>query len=92
MIAVKDERLQVRVEPKAKRRLEEAATAMHLSVSAFVLQAAELRAEEVLIERQVIHLSPEAAQAFSEALARPGEVNARLAQALQRHPKFAWID
>jgi uncharacterized protein (DUF1778 family) len=92
MIEGKDERLQVRVEPKTKRLLEEAASAVHLSVSAFVLQAAAVRAEEILAERQLIELAPDAAEAFSNALARPGTVNDRLAQTLRRAPKFAWID
>ncbi|HEY8692292.1 MAG TPA: DUF1778 domain-containing protein, partial [Chloroflexota bacterium] len=84
MIEVKDERLQVRVERKTKRVLEEAANAVHLSVSAFVLQAAAVRAEEILAERQLINLSPEAAEAFSGALARPATVNERLDQTLRR--------
>ena len=37
---MKDDRLQLRVDATSKRRLEEAAAEAHLSVSAFVLQAA----------------------------------------------------
>ena len=92
MIDVKDERLQVRVEPRTKRLLEQAASAMHLSVSAFVLQAAAARAEEILAERHLIELGPEAAEAFTTALARPATVNGRLAQTLRGAPQFAWID
>ncbi|MGD0085090.1 MAG: DUF1778 domain-containing protein [Acidimicrobiales bacterium] len=89
---MKDERLQIRIGPDSKRRLETAASASHVSMSAFVLQAAEARAEELLIERQLIELSPGAAEAFSEALERPGEVNERLAAAFDRPLKFSWID
>jgi uncharacterized protein (DUF1778 family) len=89
---LKDERLQIRVDPAAKRRLEQAAEAAHLSVSSFVLQAAELRAEEVLAERAMITLSPASAKAFAEALARPAAVNERLAEALRRPKKFSWLD
>lgn len=92
MAVVKDERLQIRVDPSEKALLERAAAAAHLNVSAFVLQAAALRAEEILAERQSIQLSPEAAVAFAEALQRPAEVNARLARALGRPRQFAWID
>jgi uncharacterized protein (DUF1778 family) len=92
MAKVKEERLQVRVGQDAKRLIEEAARALHLSVSAFVLQAAQLRAEEVLAERALIRLSPQAAEAFSNALARPAEVNERLARALGRPRRFAWVD
>lgn len=88
----KEERLQIRVDPVAKRRLEQAASAAHLSVSSFVVQAAEQRADEVLADRSVIRLSPEAAAAFVEALERPAIVNERLSRALGRPKKFAWLD
>jgi uncharacterized protein (DUF1778 family) len=55
--AVKDERLQIRVDPAEKRLLERAAEVAHLSVSAFVVQSAAMRAEEILTERQTIRLS-----------------------------------
>ena len=92
MISMKDDRLQLRVDAAAKRRLEEAATEAHLSVTAFVLQAASRAADDVLAERQTIHLSPDAAAAFAEALNRPARVNQRLAKALQRPAKFSWLD
>lgn len=88
----KDERLQIRVAPERKRLLEEAAESAHLSVSAFVLQAAEMRADEILLERQLIRLAPDAARAFAAALGQPTSVNERLATALQRPRAFSWID
>jgi uncharacterized protein (DUF1778 family) len=92
MATVKDDRLQIRVGPQEKGLLERAAKATHQNLSAFVLQAAALHAEEVLAERSVIRLSPQAAQAFSEALAQPARVNERLAAALERPGRFSWID
>jgi uncharacterized protein (DUF1778 family) len=92
MPTLKEERLQIRVDPANKAMLERAAAAAHLSVSAFVVQAAAYRAEEILAERSSIHLSPQAAAAFSRALERPAEVNDRLAQALRRRRKFSWLD
>jgi uncharacterized protein (DUF1778 family) len=92
MATVKGQRLQIRVEPAEKAVLERAAAASHLNVSAFVLQAAALRAEEVLAERQSIRLTPEAAQAFTEALDGPVNVNERLARALERPRGFTWLD
>lgn len=89
---MKDDRLQLRVEAVAKRRLEEAASEAHLSVTAFVLQAANRAADDVLAERQTIHLSPDAAAAFTEALNGPAPVNERLAKALQRPAKSSWLD
>ena len=75
-----------------KALLERAAAASHLNVSSFVVQAAALRAEEVLAERSSIRLSEEAAIAFSEALEHPAEVNGRLATALRHERKFSWLD
>jgi len=92
MSQLKDDRLQIRVGPGAKRRLEEAAAASGLSVSAFVLHAAEQRAHEVLSDRLVNELSSSAAAAFAEALERPAQVNERLAHALGRPRKFSWLD
>jgi len=91
-MTVKDDRLQVRVDPAAKHALERAAAAAHLTLSAFVLQAAQARAKEVLAERPVIGLDPQAAAAFACALAEPGSVNTRLAAALSRPRKFDWLD
>jgi uncharacterized protein (DUF1778 family) len=92
MSTIKEERLQIRVDPANKALLERAAAASHLNVSSFVMQAAALRAEEVLAERSSIRLSADAATAFSEALERPAEVNQRLATALTSTRKFSWLD
>jgi len=92
MASTKDGRLQVRVDPAEKRLIERAAATCHLNVSAFVVQSAASRAEEVLAERQVIRLSEAEARAFTEALERPAEVNHRLADALGRPRKFRWLD
>lgn len=92
MSTVKDDRLQIRVNPADKALLERAAAASRLNVSAFVVQAAALRAEEVLAERSSIGLSPNAAAAFSKALEQPAEVNDRLADALRRTRTFSWLD
>jgi uncharacterized protein (DUF1778 family) len=92
MTTIKEERLQIRVDPTDKSLLERAAAAAHLNVSAFVLQAAAARAEEVLAERPSIRLNARAASAFTEALAKPAQVNERLAAALQRPRNFTWLD
>jgi uncharacterized protein (DUF1778 family) len=92
MTAMKDDRLQLRIDPAAKRRIEQAAEAAHQSVTAFVLQSAEIAAEQVLADRMVITLSPAAAATFIQALDRPAEVNRRLAAALNRPTAFSWLD
>jgi uncharacterized protein (DUF1778 family) len=92
MTTTKADRLQIRVDPTDKSLLEQAAAAAHLNVSAFVLQAAAARAEEVLAERPSIRLNARAAAAFTEALAQPAQVNERLAAALNRPRRFTWLD
>lgn len=57
-----------------------------------MLRAAAQQAEDLLAERQIIALGPGAAEAFAEALQRPGEVNEQLAEALQRSRQFSWVD
>ena len=91
MATVKEDRLQIRVNPADKALLERAAAASHLNVFSFVVQAAALKAEQVIAERSSIRLSTEAAAAFSEALEKPAEVNDRLAAALRRTRKFTWL-
>jgi uncharacterized protein (DUF1778 family) len=92
MAPLKDDRLQIRLDPAEKRLLEQAAAADHQSVSAFVLRAAALRAEEILADRTVIRLSPQGAATLDEALARPAAINERLAAALERPRGFTWVD
>jgi uncharacterized protein (DUF1778 family) len=66
--------------------------ASHVNLSAFVLQTAAARAEEILAERHTIRLSARAVAAFDEALQRPAQANQRLADALRCPRKFTWLD
>ena len=91
MAQTKDDRLQIRVDPTSKRLIEQGAAASHLSVSAFVLQAAALHAEQLLAERELLRLPANAAEAFSAGLEQPGVVNQELLQALTRPRKFDWL-
>ncbi|MDQ1292222.1 MAG: hypothetical protein QG608_99 [Actinomycetota bacterium] len=88
----KDKRLQLRVDEESKHRLTEAARVSHLSLSTFVLQAALQEADRTLADREVISLSPAAAEAFAQALARPAHVNERLKAALSRPTQIDWLD
>ena len=91
-MATRDDRLQVRIDVATKRRLEDAADEMHLNLSAFVLQAAQERAEQILAERELIKLAPNATGAFAAALARPAEISEALRETLRRPKKFTWLD
>jgi Protein of unknown function (DUF1778) len=68
---MKDHGLQLRADAVAKRRLEEAASEAHFSVTAFVLQAANRAADDVPAERQTIRLSPTLRRPFPKRSTAP---------------------
>ncbi|WP_250290715.1 type II toxin -antitoxin system TacA 1-like antitoxin [Frankia sp. CiP1_Cm_nod1] len=89
---MKADRLQLRIDDASKRHLEQAAAAAHLSLSAFVLQAAQQRADEVLADRALVHLPPRAAQNFLDALDRPATASPALRDALAGPVDVTWAD
>lgn len=78
-------RLEVRLQPDSKARLERAAELAHVPVSDFVRSAAEERAEQILREHDTQTTVP---AAFFEdllaALDAPAQSNDALARAAQR--------
>jgi len=81
------EKLDVRVSPSAKAKLQAAASATHRSMSDFVMESALSRAEETLAERRVFGLDAERWAAFQAALEAPARPLPRL-QALLDEPGF----
>jgi len=81
------EKLDVRVSPAAKAKLQAAASAVHRSMSDFVMESALSRAEETLAERRVFGLDAEKWAAFQTALDAPVRPLPRL-QALLDEPGF----
>lgn len=81
------EKLDVRVSPSAKAKLQAAASASHRSVSDFVMESALSRAEETLAERRVFGLDAEKWAAFQAALNAPPRPLPRL-EALLNEPGF----
>jgi uncharacterized protein (DUF1778 family) len=81
------EKLDVRVSPAAKAKLQAAASAVHRSMSDFVMESALSRAEETLAERRVFGLDAEKWAAFQAALDAPARPLPRL-QALLDEPGF----
>ena len=66
----RNEKLDLRLTPSAKRVLQTAALAAHRSVSEFVLESALARAEETLPDRQRFGLTADQWKAFQGALPR----------------------
>jgi uncharacterized protein (DUF1778 family) len=81
------EKLDVRVSPSAKAKLQAAASASHRSVSDFVMESALSRAEETLAERRIFGLDAEKWAAFQAALNAPPRPLPRL-EALLDEPGF----
>jgi uncharacterized protein (DUF1778 family) len=81
------EKLDVRVSPAAKAKLQAAASAAHRSMSDFVMESALSRAEETLAERRVFGLDAEKWAAFQAALDAPVRPLPRL-EALLDEPGF----
>lgn len=85
---IRNEKLDLRLTPEAKRTLQIAARFLNRSVSEFVLESALARAEETLPDRQIFGLSAERWRAFQEALDAPPQPAPRLAKLLQEPSVF----
>lgn len=83
--SVRTTKLDLRLSPEAKQRLQAAALASRRSVSEFVLDSALVRAEETLADRTRFGLDAERWAAFLEALDAPPRDLPRLAR-LFREP------
>ncbi len=79
------EKLDLRVSPSAKAKLQLAASATHRSMSDFVMESALSRAEEALADRRTFGLDAERWAGFQAALNAPPRRLPRL-QALLDEP------
>jgi uncharacterized protein (DUF1778 family) len=84
----RNEKLDLRLTPSAKRTLQTAALAARRSVSEFVLESALARAEETLPDRRRFGLSAEQWAAFQAALDAPTPPAPRLAKLLREPSVF----
>ena len=84
----RNQKLDLRLTPSAKRTLQVAAQAAHRSVSEFVLESALARAEETLPDRQRFGLSTAQWEAFQEALSAPPRRSRRLTKLLKEPSVF----
>ena len=84
----RNEKLDLRLTPSAKRVLKTAALAAHRSVSEFVLESALARAEATLPDRQRFGLTADQWEAFQSALSAPPRPAPRLAKLLKEPSVF----
>jgi len=80
-----NERIDLRTSPEIKELIVRAASTAGLSVSAFLLGAAQERAKEILAETETITLSARDWNAFAKALDNTEKPRPKLAAAMKRH-------
>ena len=81
-------KLDLRLTPEAKRKLQTAAESAGRSVSEFVLESALVRADQTLADRTRFGLDAERWKAFLEALDAPPREIPRLARLLKEPSVF----
>ena len=87
-LETRNEKLDLRLTPSAKRALQNAAVAARRSVSEFVLESALARAEETLPDRRRFGLNAGQWAAFLAALNARPKPAPRLAKLLQKPSVF----
>ena len=82
---LKESRLNIRCDNRARDLLDRAAAYAHVSISEFVLSHAVASAEQIVLEHESITLKPADFQAFLAALDAPAKQNKALKRAFERH-------
>jgi len=85
--SVKNERVNLRLDAAAKKRLERAASFEGKTVSGFILSSALARAEQAIERHETMALSERDARAFLDAILDPPKPNARLRRALEEYSR-----
>ena len=80
-----NERIDLRTSPEIKELIVRAASTAGLSVSAFLLGAAQERARQILTENESITLTSRDWRAFVKALDNTEKPRPKLAAAMKRH-------
>jgi uncharacterized protein (DUF1778 family) len=79
------ERLNLRLNPTAKRRIEQAASVEGKTVSNFIVSSAMATAERTIREHETMVLTRRDAEIFLDAIIGPPRPNPKLLQALEEH-------
>ena len=86
--STRSEKLDLRLTPQAKRRIQAAADAQNKSVSEFVLDSALTTADVLLADQSGVRLNAEQWKAFLEALDAPPQYDERLERLLTEPGAF----
>ena len=79
------ERLNLRLDPAAKRRIEQAASFEGKTVSGFIVSSALATAERTIREHEAMVLSRRDAEVFLDAIVNPPGTSAKLRKAFEEH-------
>lgn len=79
------ERLNLRLKPDAKRRIEQAAAFEGTTVSSFIVSSALATAERTIRKHETVALSRRDAEVFFDAVINPPRPSAKLAKAIEEH-------
>ncbi|MGO3085809.1 type II toxin-antitoxin system TacA family antitoxin [Ancrocorticia populi] len=83
--SAKDSRIALRTSNETKTRLKEAARKTDQDLSSFILDAANSRARQVLMEEQIMRLSDRDFKLVEEMIANPPEPNEALRELVRKH-------
>lgn len=83
----KKQRINLRLEDAAKRRIEKAASYEGTSVSGFILSSALASADEALQKHETMVLGREDAEIFFDAILNPPKPNAAFRRAMAEYRK-----
>ena len=85
--ATRQDRIHLRVSPRAKRTMERAAAYSDKTLTDYITDIAVSHSEALVREREVITLTPEAWEEFRRLLLDPPEPNKKLKEALAEHAR-----
>ncbi len=86
--STRSEKVDLRLTPQAKRRIQAAAEVQNKSVSEFVLDSALTTADVLLADQTGVRLNAKQWKAFMEALDSPPQYNERLERLLSEPSIF----
>ncbi|HXL66013.1 MAG TPA: DUF1778 domain-containing protein [Xanthobacteraceae bacterium] len=79
----KRDTLNIRIKPAERSLIDQAAQSLGKNRTDFILDAARRAAEEALLDRAVVSVTPEAYAAFLARLDAPAQPNERLRRTMQ---------
>jgi uncharacterized protein (DUF1778 family) len=85
--ARRPDRINLRLSPDAKRKLERAAAYSEKTLTDFVIDVALQKADAIVRKNEVITLTPSEWNRFQDMLLNPSRPNKRLKKALAEHTR-----